>query len=126
ETYAGQPISDNGIWNRADYSPPAGFCFHVTPFTIPVISGNLPTCMAILGNVVDWKPSDKQVLSAKIIMDILDEAGLPAGVINMIFTPGKETAEKVLAHRDFAGLHFTGSTSVFQSMWKQIGNNIQD
>ncbi|MBA5246151.1 L-glutamate gamma-semialdehyde dehydrogenase [Marnyiella aurantia] len=126
EMYAEQPVSDNGIWNRAEYRPLEGFCFAVTPFNFTAISGNLPTCMAMLGNVVVWKPSDKQVLSAKIIMDILDEAGLPAGVINMIFTPGKETAEKVLAHRDFAGLHFTGSTSVFQSMWKQIGNNIQD
>lgn len=126
EMYAEQPVSDSGIWNRAEYRPLEGFCFAVTPFNFTAISGNLPTCMAMLGNVVVWKPSDKQVLSAKIIMDILDEAGLPAGVINMIFTPGKETAEKVLAHRDFAGLHFTGSTSVFQSMWKQIGNNIEN
>ncbi len=126
EMYAEQPVSDSGIWNRAEYRPLEGFCFAVTPFNFTAISGNLPTCMAMLGNVVVWKPSDKQVLSAKIIMDILHEAGLPAGVINMIFTPGKETAEKVLAHRDFAGLHFTGSTSVFQSMWKQIGNNIEN
>ena len=126
EMYAEQPVSDSGIWNRAEYRPLEGFCFAVTPFNFTAISGNLPTCMAMLGNVVVWKPSDKQVLSAKIIMDILHEAGLPAGVINLIFTPGKETAEKVLAHRDFAGLHFTGSTSVFQSMWKQIGNNIEN
>jgi 1-pyrroline-5-carboxylate dehydrogenase len=82
--------------------------------------------MAMLGNVVVWKPSDKQVYSAKVIMDVLTEAGLPAGVINMIFTDGKETAEKVLAHRDFAGLHFTGSTKVFQGMWKMIGDNIHN
>ncbi len=124
EMYSEQPISDSGMWNRSEYRPLEGFCFAVTPFNFTAISGNLPACMAMLGNVVVWKPSDKQILSAKIIMDILEEAGLPAGVINMIFTPGKETAEKVLAHPDFAALHFTGSTSVFQSMWKQIGNNI--
>ncbi|MCW1961229.1 L-glutamate gamma-semialdehyde dehydrogenase [Chryseobacterium viscerum] len=126
EMYAEQPVSDNGIWNRVEYRPLEGFCFAVTPFNFTAISGNLPTCMAMLGNVVVWKPSDKQVYSAKVIMDVLTEAGLPAGVINMIFTDGKETAEKVLAHRDFAGLHFTGSTKVFQGMWKMIGDNIHN
>ncbi len=124
EIYSEQPVSDAGIWNRSEYRPLEGFCFAVTPFNFTAIAGNLPTCMAMMGNVVVWKPSDKQVLSAKIIMNILTEAGLPAGVINMIFTDGKETAEKVLAHPDFAGLHFTGSTTVFQDMWKKIGNNI--
>ena len=124
EIYSEQPVSDAGIWNRSEYRPLEGFCFAVTPFNFTAIAGNLPTCMAMMGNVVVWKPSDKQVLSAQIIMDILTEAGLPAGVINMIFTDGKETAEKVLAHPDFAGLHFTGSTTVFQDMWKKIGNNI--
>ncbi|PXW16558.1 delta-1-pyrroline-5-carboxylate dehydrogenase [Chryseobacterium sp. CBTAP 102] len=126
EMYAEQPVSDNGIWNRVEYRPLEGFCFAVTPFNFTAISGNLPTCMAMLGNVVVWKPSDKQVYSAKVIMDVLTEAGLPAGVINMIFTDGKETAEKVLAHKDFAGLHFTGSTKVFQGMWKMIGDNIHN
>ncbi len=126
EMYAEQPVSDNGIWNRVEYRPLEGFCFAVTPFNFTAISGNLPTCMAMLGNVVVWKPSDKQVYSAKVIMDVLIEAGLPAGVINMIFTDGKETAEKVLAHKDFAGLHFTGSTKVFQGMWKMIGDNIHN
>ncbi|MGV4413386.1 L-glutamate gamma-semialdehyde dehydrogenase [Chryseobacterium sp. T1] len=126
EMYAEQPISDTGIWNRVEYRPLEGFCFAVTPFNFTAISGNLPTCMALMGNVVVWKPSDKQVYSAKVIMDVLIEAGLPAGVINMIFTDGKETAEKVLAHRDFAGLHFTGSTKVFQGMWKMIGDNIHN
>ncbi|CAH0236300.1 L-glutamate gamma-semialdehyde dehydrogenase [Chryseobacterium sp. Bi04] len=126
EMYSEQPVSDNGIWNRVEYRPLEGFCFAVTPFNFTAISGNLPTCMAMLGNVVVWKPSDKQVYSAKVIMDVLIEAGLPAGVINMIFTDGKETAEKVLAHRDFAGLHFTGSTKVFQGMWKMIGDNIHN
>ncbi len=124
EIYSEQPVSDAGIWNRSEYRPLEGFCFAVTPFNFTAIAGNLPTCMALMGNVVVWKPSDKQVLSAKIIMDILTEAGLPAGVINMVFTDGKETAEKVLAHPDFAGLHFTGSTKVFQGMWKMIGDNI--
>lgn len=124
EIYSDQPVSDSGIWNRSEYRPLEGFCFAVTPFNFTAIAGNLPTCMAMMGNVVVWKPSDKQILSAKIIMDILTEAGLPAGVINMIFTDGKETAEKVLSHPDFAGLHFTGSTTVFQDMWKKIGNNI--
>ena len=124
EIYAEQPVSDAGIWNRSEYRPLEGFCFAVTPFNFTAIAGNLPTCMAMMGNVVVWKPSDKQVLSAKVIMDILTEAGLPAGVINMVFTDGKETAEKVLAHPDFAGLHFTGSTKVFQGMWKMIGDNI--
>ncbi|MDO4224695.1 MAG: L-glutamate gamma-semialdehyde dehydrogenase [Bergeyella zoohelcum] len=124
EMYSEQPVSDNGIWNRSEYRPLEGFCFAVTPFNFTAISGNLPTCMAMLGNVVVWKPSDKQIYSAQVIMEVLKEAGLPDGVINMIFTDGKETAEKVLSHPDFAGLHFTGSTSVFQNMWKQIGDNI--
>lgn len=124
EMYAEQPVSDNGMWNRSEYRPLEGFCFAVTPFNFTAISGNLPTCMAMLGNVVVWKPSDKQIYSAHIIMQILKEAGLPDGVINMIFTDGKETADKVLSHPDFAGLHFTGSTKVFQDMWKKIGNNI--
>ena len=124
EIYSEQPVSDAGVWNRSEYRPLEGFCFAVTPFNFTAIAGNLPTCMAMMGNVVVWKPSDKQVLSAKVIMDILTEAGLPAGVINMIFTDGKETADKVLSHPDFAGLHFTGSTTVFQDMWKKIGNNI--
>ena len=124
EMYAEQPISDEGMWNRVEYRPLEGFTFAVTPFNFTAISGNLPSCMAMLGNVVLWKPSDKQIFSANIIMEVFREAGLPDGVINMVFTDGKETAEKVLQHPDFAGLHFTGSTKVFQSMWKQIGDNI--
>ncbi|WHF50920.1 L-glutamate gamma-semialdehyde dehydrogenase [Chryseobacterium gotjawalense] len=124
EMYSEQPVSDSGVWNRSEYRPLEGFCFAVTPFNFTAISGNLPTCMAMMGNVVVWKPSDKQIYSAKVIMDVLTEAGLPAGVINMIFTDGKETAEKVLAHPDFAGLHFTGSTKVFQNLWKTMGDNI--
>ena len=126
EMYSEQPVSDSGIWNRSEYRPLEGFCFAVTPFNFTAIAGNLPTCMAMMGNVVVWKPSDKQVYSATVIMDALIEAGLPAGVINMIFTSGKDTAAKVFAHPDFAGLHFTGSTSVFQNMWKTIGDNIHN
>ena len=126
EMYAEQPISSEGMWNRVEYRPLEGFCFAVTPFNFTAISGNLPSCMAMMGNVVVWKPSDKQVYSAHVIMEVFKEAGLPDGVINMIFTDGKETAEKVLAHRDFAGLHFTGSTKVFQGMWKMIGDNIHN
>lgn len=124
ELYSEQPVSDSGVWNRSDYRPLEGFCFAVTPFNFTAIAGNLPSCMALMGNVVVWKPSHMQVYSAHVIMEVFREAGLPDGVINMIFTDGKETADKVLAHPDFAGLHFTGSTAVFHSMWKTIGNNI--
>ncbi|MCT4173604.1 L-glutamate gamma-semialdehyde dehydrogenase [Elizabethkingia anophelis] len=126
ELYAEQPVSDAGIWNRAEYRPLEGFCFAVTPFNFTAISANLPSCMALMGNVVVWKPSDKQAYSAHVIMEVFKEAGVPDGVINMIFTDGKETAERVLAHPDFAGLHFTGSTKVFQGMWKMIGDNIHN
>lgn len=124
ELYSEQPVSDEGIWNRSDYRPLEGFTFAITPFNFTAISGNLPSCMALMGNVVVWKPSHMQVYSAKVIMEVFTEAGLPPGVINMIFTDGAETAQRVLSHPDFAGLHFTGSTPVFQSMWKIIGENI--
>lgn len=124
EIYAEQPVSSEGIWNRSDYRPLEGFCFAVTPFNFTAIAGNLPACMAMMGNVVVWKPSHSQVYSAQVIMELFMEAGLPDGVINLIYTDGAETAEKVLSHPDFAGLHFTGSTSVFQGMWKMIGDNI--
>ena len=126
EMYAEQPVSDSGVWNRVEYRPLEGFCFAVTPFNFTAISGNLPSCLAMMGNVVVWKPSDKQIFAANVIMEVFKEAGLPEGVINMIFTDGKETAEKVLAHPDFAALHFTGSTKVFQGMWKMIGDNIHN
>lgn len=124
EMYSEQPVSSEGVWNRVEYRPLEGFCFAVTPFNFTAIAGNLPSCMAMMGNVVVWKPSHSQVYSARVIMEIFKEAGLPDGVINVIYTPGAETAEKVLSHPDFAGLHFTGSTSVFQGMWKMIGDNI--
>lgn len=124
QIYADQPISSEGVWNRVEYRPLEGFTFAITPFNFTAISGNLPASMALMGNVVVWKPSDKQVYSAQVIMEVFREAGLPDGVINMVLTGGAETAKTVIEHPDFAGLHFTGSTAVFKSLWKQIGDNI--
>ena len=124
QIYADQPISSDGVWNRVEYRPLEGFTFAITPFKFTAISGNLPASMALMGNVVVWKPSDKQVYSAQVIMEVFKEAGLPDGVINMVLTGGAETAKTVIEHPDFAGLHFTGSTAVFKSLWKQIGDNI--
>jgi len=124
QIYADQPISSDGIWNRVEYRPLEGFTFAITPFNFTAISGNLPASMALMGNVVVWKPSDKQVYSAQVIMEVFKEAGLPDGVINMILTGGAETAKICIEHPDFAGLHFTGSTEVFKTLWKQIGENI--
>ena len=124
ELYSEQPISDAGIWNRSEYRPLEGFTYAITPFNFTAIALNLPVSMAMMGNVVVWKPSDKQIYSAKVIMDVLIEAGLPAGVINMVFSDGAETSKQILEHPDFSGIHFTGSTTVFQSLWKQIGENI--
>jgi 1-pyrroline-5-carboxylate dehydrogenase len=121
--YADQPISDRGMWNQTDYRPLEGFIYAVTPFNFTAIGGNLPTAPALMGNTVLWKPSMTAMLSAHYVMQILTEAGLPPGVIN--FLPGDPVAisNAALSHRDFAGLHFTGSTTVFNLMWKQIGAN---
>lgn len=124
ELYSEQPISDAGIWNRAEYRPLEGFTYAITPFNFTAIAFNLPASMALMGNVVVWKPSATQIYSAKVIMEILQEAGLPDGVINMVFSGGAETSKQILEHPDFAGIHFTGSTEVFQSLWRQIGENI--
>ncbi|HMQ49546.1 MAG TPA: L-glutamate gamma-semialdehyde dehydrogenase [Saprospiraceae bacterium] len=124
EMYEDQPISDNGIWNRTEYRPLEGFVFAITPFNFTSIAGNLPTTPAMLGNVVIWKPAETQIYSAALLMEILEEAGLPAGVINLIFVDGPMAGDIIFAHPDFAGLHFTGSTKVFQSMWQIIGKNI--
>ncbi|WP_124640545.1 L-glutamate gamma-semialdehyde dehydrogenase [Amniculibacterium aquaticum] len=124
EMYAEQPVSSEGIWNRSEYRPLEGFCFAVTPFNFTAIAGNLPTCMALMGNVVVWKPSHAQIYSAHVLMEIFMEAGLPDGVINLVFAGGADSTKRVLSHPEFAGLHFTGSTGVFQSMWKMIGENI--
>ena len=124
EIYADQPISSPGVWNKVEYRPLEGFTFAITPFNFTAIAGNLPSCMALMGNVVVWKPSDKQVYAAKVTMEIFKKAGLPDGVINMVLADPAETATTCIAHPDFAGLHFTGSTHVFKHLWKQIGNNV--
>jgi 1-pyrroline-5-carboxylate dehydrogenase len=124
EIYSEQPESGDGVWNKLDYRPLEGFTFAITPFNFTAIAGNLTTSMAMMGNVVVWKPSLSQIYSAQVLMEVFEEAGLPDGVINMIFTDPAETAEIVFNHRDFAGLHFTGSTHVFKDIWKTIGTNI--
>ena len=124
EIYSQQPISSRGIWNRTEQRPLEGFTFAITPFNFTAIAGNLPTSMAIMGNTVVWKPSHTQIFSAWVIMEVLREAGLPDGVINLIYTGGKETGDVIFNHRDFAGIHFTGSTGVFHGFWKTIGSNI--
>ena len=122
--YKNQPISEKGCWNRMEYRPLEGFVFAITPFNFTSIACNLPAVAALMGNVVIWKPADTQIYSAHVIMQLLHEAGLPKGVINMITLDGEEAGEVIFKHKAFAGLHFTGSTKVFQNLWKIIGNNI--
>ena len=124
EIYGDQPESSPGVWNRIEYRPLEGFTFALTPFNFTAIGGNLPTCMALMGNTVVWKAANTQIYSAHVIMQILKEAGLPDGVINLVYVSGPDAGEVIFNHKDFAGLHFTGSTGVFQNMWKTIGNNI--
>jgi len=124
DIYADQPESTSDAWNRVEYRPLEGFTYAITPFNFTAISGNLPASMALMGNVVVWKPSDSQVFSAKVVMDVFREAGVPAGVINMVMGDPVMITETILSHPDFSGLHFTGSTHVFKSLWKQIGTNI--
>ncbi len=119
-----QPESNAKNWNRTEHRPLEGFVLAISPFNFTSIGGNLPTAPAMMGNTVVWKPAEKQIYSAKLIMDILMEAGLPDGVINMVFVSGRDTSEACFTHRDFAGVHFTGSTGVFQDIWKTIGENI--
>jgi 1-pyrroline-5-carboxylate dehydrogenase len=118
------PVSPNGMWNRTEQRPLEGFIFALTPFNFTAIAGNLPACVAMMGNVVVWKPADTQVYAANVIMQVFREAGLPDGVINLIFADGPEVGDVVFNHADFAGIHFTGSTKVFQEIWKTIGTNI--
>jgi 1-pyrroline-5-carboxylate dehydrogenase len=125
EIYRQQPESSPGIWNRLEWRPLEGFVFAVTPFNFTSIAGNLPSAPAIMGNTVVWKPSSKQIYSAWFLMKVFREAGVPDGVINMVYDAGHYSTDIVLSHPDFAGVHFTGSTSVFQSFWKKIGDNIQ-
>ena len=124
EIYAIQPNSAPQIWNRLVWRPLEGFIFSLTPFNFTSIAGNLPGAPALMGNTVVWKPSKTAVYSAHLIMKILQEAGLPEGVINLVYTSGPDAADVIFNHREFAGLHFTGSTGVFNSMWRTIGNNI--
>ena len=124
QIYAEQPISSDYVWNRLEYRPLEGFVFAVTPFNFTAIAGNLPASAALMGNVVVWKPSPQQIYSANVLMKVLKEAGLPDGVINLIYTDGPLTGDIVFKHPQFAGVHFTGSTKVFQHIWKTIGENI--
>ncbi|RIJ43084.1 L-glutamate gamma-semialdehyde dehydrogenase [Pontibacter oryzae] len=124
EIYQMQPESSPGVWNRMEHRPLEGFVFALTPFNFTAIAGNLPTSAAMMGNVVVWKPAHTQIYAAHMIMELLIEAGLPEGVINLIYVDGPTTGDIVFNHADFAGIHFTGSTGVFQNIWKTIGTNI--
>ncbi len=124
EIYRDQPESSPGVWNRLEYRPLEGFVFALTPFNFTAIAGNLPTSAALMGNTVVWKPANTQIYAAHVIMQVLKEAGLPDGVINLVYVSGPDAGEVIFNHRDFAGIHFTGSTGVFQNIWKTIGNNI--
>ena len=124
DIYKDQPESNPGMWNRLEYRPLEGFIFAITPFNFTSIAGNLPSSPALMGNVAIWKPAYTQVYSANVLMEVFKEAGVPDGVINMITVDGPVAGDVVFNHADFAGLHFTGSTGVFQHLWKTIGTNI--
>ena len=126
QIYKEQPDSLPGMWNRLEYRPLEGFVFAVTPFNFTAIAGNLTAAPAMMGNTIVWKPADAQVYSAQVIMEIFKEAGLPDGVINMVTVDGPNAGDIVFKHKDFAGLHFTGSTGVFKHLWKEIGNNLDN
>lgn len=125
EIYQQQPpVSPKGVWNRVEQRPLEGFVFALTPFNFTAIAANLPTSAALMGNVVVWKPADTQIYAANLLMEIFREAGLPDGVINLIYADGPEVGEVIFNSPDFAGIHFTGSTAVFQNIWRTIGTNI--
>ncbi|WP_257668372.1 L-glutamate gamma-semialdehyde dehydrogenase [Parapedobacter tibetensis] len=125
EIYAQQPpISPRGNWNRLEQRPLEGFVFALTPFNFTAIAGNLPTSAAMMGNVVVWKPANTQIYSANVLMEVFREAGVPDGVINLVYVSGPDAGDVIFKHPDFAGIHFTGSTGVFQHIWKTIGENI--
>jgi 1-pyrroline-5-carboxylate dehydrogenase len=127
EILADQPIANSpGIWNRTDHRPLEGFVYAITPFNFTAIAGNLPTAPALMGNTVIWKPSPTQQLAASLTMELLEEAGMPPGVINMLPGDGLEVSKVTLASPDLAGIHFTGSTPTFQHLWREIGNNIEN
>ncbi|MFM8431542.1 MAG: L-glutamate gamma-semialdehyde dehydrogenase [Bacteroidota bacterium] len=124
EIYTQQPVSSKGIWNRIEHRPLEGFVFALTPFNFTAIAGNLPTSAAMMGNTVVWKPANTQIYAASLLMKIFREAGVPDGVINLVYVSGPDAGEVIFNHPDFAGIHFTGSTGVFQGIWKTIGDNI--
>ncbi|MGC4040473.1 MAG: L-glutamate gamma-semialdehyde dehydrogenase [Flavobacterium sp.] len=124
QIYADQPKSVSDVWNRVEYRPLEGFVYAITPFNFTAIAANLPASAALMGNTVVWKPSDSQVFSAKIIIDVFKEAGVPDGVINVVFGDPVMITDTILAHPDFAGIHYTGSTFIFKEIWKKIGENI--
>ncbi|MCW3125228.1 MAG: 1-pyrroline-5-carboxylate dehydrogenase [Bacteroidetes bacterium] len=124
EIYSIQPDSNPGMWNRLEWRPLEGFVYALTPFNFTAIAGNLPSSCALMGNVVVWKPSNTQVYAAHVLMKVFRAAGVPAGVINLIYPSGPDAADVIFKHHEFAGIHFTGSTGVFQDIWKAIGNNI--
>ncbi|MBV8527038.1 MAG: L-glutamate gamma-semialdehyde dehydrogenase [Candidatus Dormibacteraeota bacterium] len=119
-----QPVSPPGQWNRMEYRPLEGFVLAITPFNFTSIGGNLPTAPALLGNTVVWKPASTQLLAAEVIMEVLEAAGLPPGVVNMVAAPGAAVSEAALTHRALAGVHFTGSTAVFQHLWSTVAANL--
>ena len=124
DIYANQPLNSAGVWNRMDYRPLEGFVYAITPFNFTAIAGNLPTSAALMGNPVLWKPALTQMFAAEVIVDVLRAAGLPDGVINLVPGHGAEVSDVALAHPDLAGIHFTGSTRVFQGLWSKVGANI--
>ena len=126
EIYQDQPTSSGGVWNHVHYRPLEGFIYAVSPFNFTAIAGNLSAAPALMGNTIVWKPSDHQMFSAKIIMDVFEEAGLPKGVINMINGDPEIVTNTVLKSPDFAGIHFTGSTQIFKNIWQKIGSNIHN
>ncbi len=124
EIYSQQPISSKGVYNRLEHRPLEGFVFALTPFNFTAIAGNLPTSAAMMGNVVVWKPANAQIYAANVLMKVFMEAGVPPGVINLVYVSGPDAGDVIFNHPDFAGIHFTGSTEVFRGIWKTIGNNI--
>jgi len=126
ELYSEQPESSPGVWNRLEWRSLEGFVLAITPFNFTAISANLPAAPAMLGNVVIWKPAESQIYAANVLMEVYKEAGIPDGVINMVTSGGANIGDVVFKHKDFAGLHFTGSTGVFRQLWKTIANNIEN
>ena len=126
QIYKDQPLSDSSTWNRVEYRPLEGFVYAITPFNFTAISGNLPSSAALMGNVVVWKPAATQIFSANMIVEIFKKAGVPDGVINVVYGNSSMISDVILNHRELAGVHFTGSTGVFNDIWKTIGNNISN